>query len=131
MFCVQLQTAIEEARTLTRLDHLSKTIWQGLVAGAVTDDDAQRLAELLHARRSIVRGDIKPVGIPPGRLSIFPPRRHQRTPDRPRSITRRRHLATSGPMPPKLAANFTLSELAALRVVSDEVMQGGCCDRLP
>src|SRR5919112_5290593 len=74
-FCNQMAAAIDGARTLTRLDHLSRSIWQGLAAGAVGDDDAQALAERLHACRSVLRGEIKPVGIPPGRSSIFPPRR--------------------------------------------------------
>ena len=64
-FCNQMAAAIDGARTLTRLDHLSRSIWQSLAAGAVADDDAQALAERLHARRSVVRGEIKPVGIPP------------------------------------------------------------------
>ncbi len=128
-FCDQMAAAIDGARTLTRLDHLSRSIWQGLAAGAVADDDAQALAERLHARRSVLRGEIKPVGIPVGRLSIFPPRRLQRAPKRPVAIARRRHLAASGPMPPALACKFTVSELAVLRIVGDEVRQHGCCDR--
>src|SRR3954464_7840208 len=63
-FCDQMAAAINGARTLTRLDHLSRSIWQSLAAGAVADDDAQALAERLHARRSVLRGEIKPVGIP-------------------------------------------------------------------
>src|SRR3954447_9253303 len=63
-FCNQTAAAIDGARTLTRLDHLSKAIWQALAAGAVGDDDAQSLAERLHARRSVLRGDLKPVGLP-------------------------------------------------------------------
>src|SRR6185436_12894059 len=125
----QMAAAIDGARTLTRLDHLSRSIWQGLAAGAVGDDDAQALAEHLHARRSILRGEIKPVGIPAGRPSIFPPRRLQRAPKRPVAIARRRHLAASGPMPPALACKFTVSELAVLRIIGDEVRQHGCCDR--
>src|SRR5215217_8271242 len=128
-FCDQMAAAIDGARTLTRLDHLSRSIWQGLAAGAVTDDDAQALAERLHARRSVLRGEIKPVGVPPGRPSIFPPRRLQRAPKRPVAIARRRHLAASGPMPPALACKFTVSELAVLRIVGDEVRLHGCCDR--
>jgi hypothetical protein len=128
-FCDQMSVAIDGARTLTRLDHLSRSIWQGLAAGAVADDDAQALAERLHARRSIVRGEIKPVGIPVGRPSIFPPRRVQRAPKRPIAIARRRHLAASGPMPPALACKFTVSELAVLRIIGDEVRQHGQCDR--
>src|SRR4051812_1718283 len=128
-FCNQMATAIDDARTLTRLDHLSRSIWQGLAAGAVADDDAQALAERLHARRSIVRGAVKPVGVPVGRPSLFPPRRLQRAPKRPVAIARRRHLAASGPMPPSLACKFTVSELAVLRIIGDEVRQHGLCDR--
>src|SRR5215204_834289 len=128
-FCNQMTAAIDGARTLTRLDHLSRSIWQGLSAGAVADNDAQALAERLHARRSIVRGEIKPVGLPPGRPSIFPPRQPQQARQRPVAIARRRHLAASGPMPPALACKFTVSELAVLRIVGDEVRQHGCCDR--
>src|SRR6185437_12106993 len=128
-FCDQMAVAIDGARTLTRLDHLSRSIWQGLAAGAVGDDDAQSLAERLHARRSVLRGDLKPVGLPAGRPSLFPPRRLQRAPQRPVAIARRRHLAASGPMPPALACKFTVGELAVLRIVGDEVRQHGHCDR--
>src|SRR3954469_20196172 len=128
-FFAQMTAAIDGARTLTRLDHLSRSIWQGLAAGAVGDDDAQALAERLHARRSLLRGEIKPVGVPLGRPSIFPPRRLQKAPKRPVAIARRRHLAASGPMPPALACKFTVSELAVLRIIGDEVRQHGLCDR--
>src|SRR3954465_11677205 len=85
-FCDQMAAAIDGARTLTRLDHLSRSIWQGLAAGSVGDDDAQALAERRHARRSGLRGEIKPVGIPVGRPSLFPPKRRQRAPQRPAAI---------------------------------------------
>lgn len=127
MFANTMSAAIDAARTLTRLDHLSRSIWQGHTCRAIGDDDAQALAERLHARRSVVRGDIKPVGIPPGRPSIFPPRRPQRAPVRAVAIARRRHLAASGPMPPSLACRFTTGELAVLRIVGDEVRAGGLC----
>src|SRR3954454_20767906 len=107
----------------------TRSIWQSLAAGAVADDDAQALAERLHARRGVLRGEIKPVGIPPSRPSIFPPRRLQRSLQRPVAIARRRHLAASGPMPPALACKFTVSELAVLRIIGDEVRQHGQCDR--
>ena len=129
MFAATMGASIDGARTLTRLDHLSKAIWQALTAGAVGDADAQALAERLHTRRGVVRGDLKPVGIPPSRPSIFPPRRPQRAPKRPVAIARRRHLAASGPMPPALACKFTVGELAVLRIVGDEVRQHGHCDR--
>src|SRR3954454_16282716 len=62
-FCDQMAAAIDGARALTRLDHLSRSIWQGVTAGAVADDDAQTLAERLHARRGVLRGEVKPVGV--------------------------------------------------------------------
>src|SRR3954467_14060847 len=128
-FSDQMAAAIDGARTLTRLDHLSRSIWQSLAAGGVADDDAQALAEQLHARRSVLRGEIKPVGILPCRPSIFPPRRLQRAPKRAVAIARRRRLAASGPMPPALACKFTISELAVLRIIGDEVRQHGQCAR--
>src|ERR687889_2790921 len=129
MFAEQMASAINDARTLTRLDDLSRAIWQGWGANAVTDDQAQELASLIHARKQVMRGEVKPVGIPPGRPSIFPPRRLQRAPIRSVAIARRRHLAASGPMPPSLACKFTVGELAALRIVADEVREKGHCDR--
>ena len=57
-FCDQMTAAIDGARTLTRLDHLSRAIWQGLAAGAVADDNAQALAERLHVRRTVLRGEV-------------------------------------------------------------------------
>src|SRR6188472_2889693 len=128
MFANTMSAAIDAARTLTNLDHLSRDIWTAWGAGQV-GDEAQLLAERLHARRSALRGEIKPVGIPVGRPSIFPPRRPQRAPKRPVAIARRRHLAASGPMPPALACKFTVSELAVLRIVGDEVREHGRCDR--
>jgi hypothetical protein len=129
MFAEQMASAISDARTMTRLDDLSRAIWQGWGANAVTDDQAQELASLIHARKQAMRGEIKPVGIPPGRPSIFPPRRVQRAPIRSVAIARRRHLAASGPMPPSVACKFTVGELAFLRIVSDEVREKGHCDR--
>ena len=64
---------------------------------------------------------------PLGRTSIFPPRRLQRSPDRAKSIERRRTLATSGPMPSTLACRFTTGELAVLRIVADAVRDNGQC----
>ena len=126
MFAEQLNTAIAAA-SLNQLDHLSRTIWQGHAAGAVDDDQAQLLAEQIHARRTVARATYKPVGIPLGRPSIFPPKRIQRSPDRARSIERRRTLAASGPMPPTLACRFTPGELAVVRIVADAVRANGQC----
>jgi hypothetical protein len=126
MFAEQLNTAIATA-SLNTLDHLARTIWQGHATGVIADAEAQRLAEAIEARRGAARAVRKPVGIPPGRASIFPPRRLQLSPDRARSIERRRTLAASGPMPPHLACRFTVGELAVLRIVADAVRDNGQC----
>jgi hypothetical protein len=62
MFADTMSAAIDAARTLTRLDHLSRAIWQGHGAEAIGDDHAQNLAERLHARKAVVRGEVRPVG---------------------------------------------------------------------
>ncbi|MEJ0097861.1 MAG: hypothetical protein WDM84_07960 [Bauldia sp.] len=46
----------------------------------------------------------------------------------PARLRHRRRLAASGPMPPALAARFTVGELSALRIVADEVAATGFCD---
>ena len=126
MFAEQLSAAIASA-SLNGLDYLSRAVWQGLAGGAIADSDAQHLAEMIQHRRQPARDERKPVGILPGRPSIFPPRRPQRSPDRLASIQRPRTLAPSGPIPPSLASRFTTSELAVLRIVADAVRDNGYC----
>ncbi|TXN21023.1 hypothetical protein [Methylobacterium sp. WL9] len=127
MFHARMLAAIDGARTLANMDELSKTIWQAHSGGAVDDDGAQALAEALHARRTTIRGALKPVGIPLGRQSLFPPKRPQRAPDRTEALSRRRRLAASGPMPPALACRFTVGQLSVLRIVADEIATKGVC----
>jgi hypothetical protein len=55
-----------------------------------------------------------------GRLSRFGQKRRSRSPNRAASIARRRVLAASGVMPPAIAAKFTVSEQAVLRIVSPQ-----------
>jgi len=127
MFHATMQGAIEAARTLAQLDDLSRKIWQAHAAETVTDNEAQGLAETLHTRRAVIREAVAPVGIPLGRVTLFPPKRAQRAPERSQAIERRRRLAFSGPMPPALGSRFTTGQLAVLRVVSDEVARSGAC----
>lgn len=127
MFHATMRAAIDGARTLAQMDELSRQLWQAHASEAVTDDEAQALAEALHTRRVGIRERIVPVGIPAGRVSLFPPRRTPVSPDRLASRDRRRRLAASGPMPPQLAARFTTGQLAVLRIVADEVAEKGVC----
>jgi hypothetical protein len=127
MFHAAMAVEIDGARTLARMDELSRQIWQGRVSEVLDDAQAQALAERLHARRSAIREGIVPVGIPAGRPSLFPPRRTVTSPDKTVSRDRRRLLASSGPMPPALASRFTTGQLAVLRIVADEVAAKGVC----
>lgn len=127
MFHATMAAAIDGARTLAQMDELSRQVWRGHGGGALDDVQAQSLAERLHARRSAIREGIRPVGIPAGRASLFPPRRSVTSPNKAASRDRRRLLAASGPMPPPLAARFTTGQLAVLRIVADEVASKGVC----
>lgn len=127
MFHATMRSAIDDARTLAQLDSLSRTIWQAHAAETVTDSEAQGLAEALHTRRATIREAVVPIGIPLGRVTLFPPKRLQRAPERSVAIERRRRLACSGPMPPALASRFTTGQLAVLRVVGDEMARVGAC----
>lgn len=131
MFANRLEAEIVSARSLARVDELAKCIWQAFASGAVVETDATRLAELVEVQRRIIRPrDTVAVRAPavPRTRSIFPSKRPAPvSPDRAASMARRRRLAASGPMPPALASMFTTGELAALRIVSDEVRSRGVC----
>ena len=59
----------------------------------------------------------------------FTQARYQRSPDRERSLHRRRMLAATWPAPPAMCGHLTTSQVAYARIVSDEVSQHGRCDR--
>ena len=129
MFANTMSAAIDAARTLTQLDHSRAPSGRRPGPG-----------QIATMRRSTWLSSYKPVGASYAAKSsrwafhLAGPRssRHggsQRAPVRAVAIARRRHLAASGPMPPALASKFTVSELAVLRIVGDEVRGQGACDR--
>lgn len=126
MFLNQIEEAIAVASP-SSLVELNRTIWVGLSSGALTEDDAGRLAEAIHARQAVAKAASAPVTGKPRPATLFPPRRVQRPPERSVAIERRRRLAASGPLPPALAARFTTSEAAVLRIVGDECRDKGRC----
>src|SRR5450830_1095781 len=127
MFAQRLGDTIAAA-TPPQLDHLAKLIWRGHSSGALTDGEAQKLAETVQGRRD---ARPSPQGLRRWDMPalVFPRARPQRSPDRQRSLERRRTLAASSPLPPKLACAFTTGELAVLRIVGDEFKAKGVCDR--
>lgn len=60
-------------------------------------------------------------------VSRFPAPRRWKVPDRGASILRRRERAYLAPMPAKMAAEFTVSELAVLRIIAEECRAHGSC----
>jgi len=124
---VQITTAPRRA-----LDHLASTTWQALAAGSIEEAEAAVLSEAIEARRSALRSTEKPAGARSllAGVGYLNGRKYApRPPERRERIERRRRLAASGPMPPALAALFTVAELAALRIVADECRDKGRCDR--
>lgn len=127
MLVDQISAAIDAARSVAGLDHVAKLVWQAIGSDALAEAEAHALLERIQGHRQAARANHKPVGIPAGRPSIFPPRRPQPSPRTARCLTRRRQLAASGPLPPQLAAHFTLSEMAVLRIIRDEARARGAC----
>lgn len=133
MLAEHITAALGIARGRSALDEVSRVIWKGMAEGLLSEDEAQRFAEQLEALRrgegvkdNAPRRGAENFG-PYRRHSIFPPRRKQVSPDRRISLARRRRLASSGPVPPSLAAHFTTSELAVLRIIGDEWRGEGAC----
>jgi hypothetical protein len=137
VFINALAGAIDAAHP-KQFDYLSRQLWQAHAAGHIPDQDAQSLAERLHSRRGdsgMAQGALfRPVrGVTPAKSQnaprVFLRAPESKSPNRRRSIERRRRLAASGPMPPTLACQYTVGELAVLRIVGDEFHAKGACDR--
>lgn len=132
MLANQLAETIRYA-PLRTLDDLSREVWRAMVSGTLSENDAQRLTEAVEARRTISRSvapfsHSKPSLALSGRpWSYFPAKRPQRSLDHSRSVERRRTLAASSLMPPKVAARFTTGEAAALAIVATECGTAGRC----
>jgi len=98
-----------------RLADLAAAVWKGFAAGAVSETDAQALAEAIAARRAIPSAPAQPR------------RRIGSRPRSPESMERRRRWTSSGWLPPQLAARFTMAECGVLAVVAAEVARRGQC----
>ncbi len=117
MFSHDIERAIVAAPRY-RLAEISGAVWKGFAAGAVSEDEAQRLAELIEARKVIALE----------RQNAITFNRHSGS--RPRSsasMERRRQWAAGSWMPPAMAAGFTQAENAALAVIIREIATTGSC----
>jgi hypothetical protein len=125
---MSLATSIASAIELAQFYELSKlagTLWKAHAAGHLTDDEAQRLAELIEER--------KPKGQASSDFSFRPihvetkPKK-QRSPDKQASIERRRKLARQSPVPPQHTHEFTQGEHAVMTVAVGQIRRVGFCD---
>ena len=122
----QFSAAIETA-AIRDLDALSKKLWAAHGAGVLDDNQAQQLGEMIQQRRQPVALSLRTATAP--KRYFIQRSSEQRSPDRRASILRRREHAATGPLPPAFAAGFTTGELAVLKVISDEWLAHGACDR--
>lgn len=126
----QLAAAITSAPNFAALDDIARLTWRSLGEGYIDDAAADALGTRLEARRAVFRGDS---GQPrrrapaPASARSTPAQRPPRSPDRKRSIERRRRQATSGILPAPLACRFTLGQVAVLAVVGRQTKATGSC----
>ena len=115
MFAEEIRRAVQACQR-GRLPELSAAVWKGFAAGAVSENEAQRLAEEIEARKGLIQiGET-------ARRSVG---------SRPRSsasLERRRSWAAGSWMPPAMAAGFTQAENAALAVIIREIAATGSCE---
>jgi hypothetical protein len=116
MLAQQIETATRTA-SLSQLDHLSKQAWSAWGEGHLTDTDAEAVTAAIEARRGAIRQRTYQNGSSRPRMLSKRPS----SPDRRKSITRRRKNASSGVIPANLACHFTQGEVSALTVVAREV----------
>ena len=115
MFAEEIRRAVQ-ATPRHRLAEISAAVWKGFAAGAVSEDEAQGLAELIEARKVVPTASAaahRPVGSRPRSSS---------------SLERRRAWTGSGWMPPAIAARFTMGEAAAIGVIMAEIAKHGRCE---
>jgi hypothetical protein len=121
MLADQFHAAASAARSSHVLDQLARQLWRAHGEGHVDDAQASAVGEAIAGRRrAFAAGQGFASPSPQRAVSGLPKaaRRPPSSPDRQASIERRRRQATSGAMPPVLAACFTMGEIAVLAVVA-------------
>jgi hypothetical protein len=130
MLAEQFLAAAAGARNSTALDETARLLWRAHSEGCIADSDAEAVSEALQARRATFAARRAPQALSPPRPALGLPRhaKRPRSPDRQASVERRRRQAMSGAVPAKVAAAFTLGELAVLSVIAREVQRrDGAC----
>ncbi len=129
MLAEQFHAAATAAKTTAAADEIARLTWRAHAEGQLADVEAEAVAKALQSRRTAFAAGQVPSGTPPPRpvLGLRRPSRRPRSPDRQASLERRRRQAMSGIVPAKIAALFTMAELAVLTVVARQCQRGGTC----
>jgi hypothetical protein len=126
MLAEQFTAAAAAARNTHAIDELARLTWRAHAENKLDDVEAEAIGEALQARRTTFsQGRGHPPARPPERR--LRAARTPRAPDRQASLERRRRQALSGIVPARIAASFTMSELAVLTVVARQCQRAGTC----
>ncbi len=124
MLAEQFHAAAAAARNTAAVDEIARLTWRAHAEGQLVDAEAGAVSEALQARRATFatrrRASRPALGLPG-------PARSPRSPDRQASLERRRRQAMSGVVPAKIAAAFTMAELAVLAVIARQCQRTGVC----
>ncbi len=123
MLADQFQAAAAAARNTHAVDEIARLTWRAHAEGQLADADAEAVSEALQARRTTFATRRTAPVLGPPRAA----RRDPRSPDRQASLERRRRQAMSGVVPAKIAASFTLAEVAVLTVIARQCQRAGVC----
>lgn len=121
----QFRAAIAGAQ-FRQVHDLTKKVCAAHGADYLDDDSAQSLLEALQARRRALATHVAPASKRLASDSLN--RSAPRSPDRERSICRRRAVAMSGKVPSTIAARFTVGELAVLTIIARDCQRRKLCD---
>ena len=116
-----------------QLDNVHRSLSVLWGDGRLSDADAEFLYAAIDKRRArsirTAPGFAKPLlGNLRGRVSVFPAKRYQRSPDRKASRARQRMFGGAGSLPPQMREHYTQCERAVLSVVALEIKKTGNCD---
>jgi hypothetical protein len=93
----------------------------------IIDAEAEAVSEALQARRAAFAATERTASPSRPALGLPWPAKRPRSPDRQASLERRRRQAMSGVVPAKIAAAFTMAELAVLTVIARQCQRAGVC----
>ena len=123
MLADQFQAAAAAARNTHAVDEIARLTWRAHAEGQLQDAEAGAIGEALQARRAAF-ATASPLRPAPGLPRAS---RRPRSPDRQASLERRRRQAMSGIVPARIAASFTMAELAVLTVIARQCQRAGVC----